>query len=316
MGKKTVAAALAGAFGAGMYLTFYEVMGRDARLFGKFAEVFNKKNPPAKEISSSANQEKLDWFHQQEFQEFEMVSDRGLKLKGYLLPAEKPSDVYVFCSHGYRSTGRGEYRYFSKYYHDKGYNLFYVDHQAAGESEGKYIGFGYHEYKDCLKWLDFMNKTFGPDIQIFLHGVSMGSATVMMMTGSPDLPSNVKFTVADCGYTSAWDQFDHNLEVLGIFRYPVLWGSDVWNKLINGYHYTEANPLQSVANAKIPMLFVHGDKDNFVPTEMVWRLYNACSAPYKDVFLIAGAAHAEAYKVDPVTYEAKLDEFTEKFLNK
>lgn len=316
MKKKTslmlkTAGVTAGIVGAVGFTLFYEIMHRDASLPEKLSKIINKQPEP---VEPPAEDERAVWFHNQALEDFEIVNARGLKLRGFLLPSEKPSKVYVFCSHGYRSCGAGDFNCIAKFYHDKGWNVFLVDHQAAGMSEGKYIGFGYHEYRDCLQWLEFMNVHFGNDIQIVLHGVSMGSATVMLMTGSGRLPQNVKFTVADCGYTSAYDQFVHNAKGMHIPSFPVVNAANFFNRVISGYDFKDANPLEAVKNVKIPMIFIHGGKDDFVPTHMVNELYNACSSKHKELLIVDGAAHAESYPTDSDSYEKLINGFADKYV--
>ncbi len=259
--------------------------------------------------------ENMDWLENYGYERHHIVNDRGQKLQGYLMRPEKPSDVYVFGAHGYRSDGKGEWCHFAKHYvEEAGFNLFFVDHQAAGESEGEYIGFSSHESKDCLKWLSYMTETFGEDIQIILHGISMGSATVMLMTGSEDLVPNVKFTIADCGFTSAMDEFDYKIDTLKLPFRPIIPLVNAINRKRAGYDFQEdTNALAAVANAKVPVLFVHGDADKFVPTHMVYLLYDACSSE-KDLLIVPGAEHAVSYRTDKASYEAKINEFTEKYI--
>ncbi|NMP38257.1 MAG: alpha/beta hydrolase [Clostridiales bacterium] len=309
-----VTGAALGAFGGVSYLTFREVMHRNAKLPPVISALAMKAMDKDAPAAPAEPDERAVWFEQQHFEEYTIENDRGFKLKGYLLPAQKPSDVFVFGSHGYRNHAKGEFNYMAKFYHDKGYNVFLVDHQAAGESEGTYIGFGYYEYKDCLKWLGFMLETFGKDIQIILHGVSMGSATVMLMSSDPSLPENVKFTVADCGYTSAWNEFKSVLKGAHVPAFPLLEGADFFNKKIGGYRFKDADALESVANAKLPMLFIHGSTDTFVPTYMATQLYHACSSEYKDLLIVEGAWHAESYRKDSAAYEGKICEFADKFI--
>lgn len=298
-------------FGAG-FIAFQEIMNRNAVLAQKFGSLFVGASGIPED--NSVNEEKIAWFYNQVLEEYEITNEKGYKLKAYFLPADNESDVYVFCSHGYRGNGRLEFQNMAKFYHDKGYNIFIVDHQAAGESDGKYIGFGYHEYKDCFAWLDFMRNEFGKDIQIILHGVSMGCATVTMMSGNDRLPSNVKFTVADCGYTSAYDEFEHNTQKIKFLAKPVLTAASKINKLFSGYEFKDANPLEAVKTARVPMLFIHGGIDDFVPTRMAYELYNNCSAPDKDILIVEGAAHAESYPVNSASYEAKVNNFAEKYI--
>lgn len=246
-----------------------------------------------------------------------MVNERGHKVVAYHVKPEKESKVYVFCSHGYRNEGKREWCYFLDYYvRELGYNMFFVDHQCAGESDGQYVGFSSFESVDAMKWLEYMNETFGSDIDIFLHGISMGSTTVMLMTAKENLPENVRFTIADCGFTSAFDEFKFKLKCWGVPEKPLLPIISNMNKHRAGYDFlSDTNALEAVANAKIPMLFVHGGADNFVPTYMVNELFDACAAPYKDKLIVDGAGHGESYYTDKESYEKKVNEFIGKFID-
>ena len=265
---------------------------------------------------AGAYTENMKWISDYGFELHHIINDRGQKLQGYLMRPEKPSDVYVFGAHGYRSDGKGEWCYFAKHYVEElGFNLFFVDHQSAGESEGQYIGFASHESKDSLKWLRYMTENFGNDIQIVLHGISMGSATVMLMSGSDELVPNVKFTIADCGYTSAMDEFKYKIETL---KLPLKWVIPLVSKINEkkaGYDFQkDTNALGAVANAKVPMLFIHGGDDKFVPTYMVYLLHSECNAEYKDILVVPGADHAKSYHTDKAAYEGKIDEFIARYI--
>ena len=258
----------------------------------------------------------IQWLEEYGYERHFIVNADGNRLTGYLMRPKKESNVYVFCSHGYRNKGRPEWCYYTKHYVEElGINMFFVDHQGAGESEGKYVGFGSFESRDSLQWLEYMNETFGSDIEIFLHGISMGSATVMLMTGSGRLPENVRFTVADCGFTSALDEFTYKLESLGLPKQPIIPIVCEYNRRRAGYDFQkDTNALEAVGRAKIPMLFIHGGNDKFVPTYMANQLFDACSAPYKDKLIVEGADHGESYLIDKEACENKMNEFIEKFI--
>ena len=256
----------------------------------------------------------LKWVEDYGYEKHYMVSDRGEKLVGYLLKAKEPSDIYVFGAHGYRSYGKKEFCGFAQYYLSRGINVFFPDHIASGESEGSHCTFGYLEREDCLKWLDYMKDTFGEDIKIILHGVSMGSATVCMMSGRDALPENVKFTVADCGFTTAKALFKFKMDALKIPDIGLIKGVDFANKMNHGFNFGDIEPVESVKNAKVPMLFVHGKEDHLVPAFMAQELYEACSSEVKDILIVEGADHAQAHVNGKQEYEQKIDEFIEKFL--
>ncbi len=269
---------------------------------------------PDAEFVEIGEQEK-QWMEDRGLERHEITNCEGYKLKGYLLRPKTESDVFVFACHGYRSDGIGEWCRFARFYvEEMGYNLFFVDHQAHGESEGKVIGFGSFESRDAIQWLGYLTENYGDNIKIILHGISMGSATVMLMTGNESLPANVRFTIADCGYTSAIGEFTYKMESWKMPKKPLLPLACAINKLRGGYDFAkDTDALSAVSRAKIPMLFVHGDKDNFVPTYMVYLLYHDCPTE-KDLLIVEGADHAESYKVAPDAYEAKIKAFAEKYL--
>lgn len=305
------ACATAGAVGVLGFVFFNEVMNRNARLNEKLGKIIAKQ--PVQSEMTERDERQL-WFDRQALEEFEIINAKGFRLKGWLLPADEPSNIFVFGSHGYRSSGTGEFDRMAKFYHDKGWNVFLVDHQAAGMSEGKYIGFGYHEYRDCLQWLDFLNNHFGSDIQIVLHGVSMGSATVMLMAGSGRLPENVKFVVADCGYTSAYDQFVYNAKGMHVPSFPIVDAANFFNRVISGYDFKDAGPIDAVKKISVPIIFIHGANDAFVPTYMVNELFEACSSNHKELLIVEGAAHAESYPTDSESYEKIINSYAEKYI--
>lgn len=308
------------AAGAGFYKlnewAHNALINRDFKVPEALSDFFSEVDTSGKEEEEMRINRDMQWLLDYGFEKHSMVNDRGHRLQGYLMKPEKESKVYVFGSHGYRSDGKGEWCHYAKHYvEDLGYNMFFVDHQAAGESEGQYIGFASYESQDSLKWLGYMLDTFGKDIQIILHGISMGSTTVMLMSGNESLPENVKFTVADCGFTSAMDEFTYKMESLHIPKnllIPLV--AAIHNKKVGYDFQKDTNALEAVANAKVPMLFIHGDKDKFVPTFMAPLLHNACSAEYKDILIVPGADHAMSYRLGKEDYEKKIGEFIERFV--
>lgn len=252
-------------------------------------------------------QNNLKWLEDYGYEKHYIISDSGFKLAGYLLKAKEDSKRYLFGAHGYRSYGKKEFCGVAQYYVNKGINVFIPDHVASGESEGTYCTFGHDEVRDCMKWLDYMTDNFGKDIEIILHGVSMGCATVTMMSGRADLPSNVKAVVADCGFTTAKELFTYKLGDLGVPSKNLIKAVDFAHKRKMGFSFDELEPVVSVKNSRVPMLFIHGAEDKLVPPYMVNELYEACGSEYKDILVVKGADHAQSYKVEKQQFEAKLD---------
>ncbi len=289
-----------------------QAVDRDAKIMQKAFKFFSPEEDP------NFSKEKLDenekWVLDHGAEEFTMTSFDGKKMRSVFLPAEKESDVYVLCAHGYRGSIYGDYGLQSRFYHELGFNVILVEQRATQNSEGDYIGFGYYEYQDCLLWLDYYMEKFGKDIRFIVCGISMGGATVCMMSGEPSLPENVKFIVSDCAYTSANDEVNY------CFPYYVHIPAEPWLSFVNlvnskraGYSFDMANPILAVKNAKVPMLFIHGGDDDFVPTSMVYELYDACSAP-KDLLIVDGAKHAASYFIDPESYQNKVKKYIDKYI--
>lgn len=256
----------------------------------------------------------LRWVEQYGYERHFIISDRGERLTGYLLKAEGESDIYAFCAHGYRSYGKKEFAGVAQYYLSRGINVFFPDHIASGESEGNHCSFGFYEKEDCMKWLYYLNETFGENIRIFLHGVSMGSATVCMMSESERLPKNVKAIVSDCGYTTAAGLFEYKTAAMGVKATALIKAVNIAGKINHGVDLSTLEPVESVKNARVPMFFIHGRADGLVPCYMGEHLYIACGSEDKELMIIEDADHAQAYFRDAETYKARVGAFLDRVL--
>lgn len=185
-----------------------------------------------------------------------------------------------------------------------GYNVVVPDFHAHGLSEGDMIQMGWLDRKDMLRWLS----VFQTDTMV-VHGISMGGATTMMMSAE-DLPAGIKDIrfIDDCGYTSVWDEFAGELRnQFGLPEFPLLYTSSLLCKLRYGWSFGEASAIGEVGKSQHPMLFIHGDKDTFVPTEMAYRLYEA--KPSKKALWIAEeATHGKSYKMHKEEYVRRVKE--------
>lgn len=246
-------------------------------------------------------------------EKFHIKSDRGDELTGFYWEPEenKHPDVIVIGSHGYRVTHKGDPYTYIAYYLENGYAFFAPDHVGAGESGGNYVGFDYFESQDLLKWIDFLKEKFGEDKKFILHGTSMGASTVMMLSGSR-CPDCVKLIIEDCGFTSAKDEFEYILKNTGLKNpEPVFKAFNCLNKKMAKFDLCDTDVRNQVKNAKVPMLFIHGEKDDFVPTKMGYELYNLCPEDKRTLKIIPNAGHANSVVTD---YDAYFNTVTE-FLN-
>lgn len=254
-----------------------------------------------------------------------LTSFDGLKLHATYFPAvtaENENSMnnktggagkIVICFHGYTGEGLSNHIAIADYFLKRGYAMLLPDARAHGESEGKYIGFGCLDRQDALDWIEWAIRECGEDIKILLHGTSMGGATVLMASGL-ELPANVKGIVSDCGFTSPREVFSHVLNnMYHLPAFPAIQGADLINKRLAGYGMDECNAKREVQKAKVPILFIHGSADTFVPCGMCHEIYDNCRSP-KRKLIVKGAAHAESYYKDMETYEKALTEFAEEIL--
>lgn len=255
---------------------------------------------------------KKEWVVRQEREAVSIIARDGLRLKGHFYPGANPDKV-ILCLHGYTSRGSNDFNSLAYFYLHLGYSLLIVDHRSHGESEGAYIGFGCLDRFDALKWIKYLEKRCGKNCQVMLHGISMGGATALMVSGL-SLPDCVKGIISDCGFTSAWEVFDSVLKnTYHLPSFPILQIADVMAKREAGYGLNECNALNEVAKSTVPILFIHGDADTFVPSRMCHKLYKACKAR-KEMLIVKGAAHAESYYKGTEKYENKVKEFLNSIL--
>lgn len=234
-------------------------------------------------------------------------SGDGLQLHANFFPQGDKKKA-VICFHGYTSQGMSDYCALSDYYLRHGYSLLLVDQRAHGESEGEYIGFGCLDRIDACAWIDWMIEECGKDVQIVLHGISMGGSTVLMASGLA-LPPQVKGIVSDCAFTSPKEVFTHVLHSMyHIPAFPMMQITDYVNKKKAGYGLDECNAAREVRKAKLPILLIHGDADAFVPCSMCDEIEANCASKTTKL-IVKGAAHAESYYKDMEAYESALDEY-------
>ena len=237
----------------------------------------------------------------------EIRSFDGLWLRGHAICTGE-SKKTVILVHGYRSSGIRDFSGIIPFYWDAGFNILLIDQRAHGESEGDYITFGVRERRDVLSWARFAVEFFGADHSLILDGISMG-ATSVLMACALELPAQVRGIVADSGFVSPHDIFSSVLKNqfhLGTF--PLLNMTERLAARRAGFRFGEASTLTAMASNAIPVLFVHGGADDFVPVEMTLASYEACSAT-KALVIVPGAAHACGYLIDPVRCETALREF-------
>ena len=266
---------------------------------------------PKGEIYEAHREQMIRWIRDARaypYREVSIVSHDGLVLRGKYFEYKKGAPIELLC-HGYRGWAErdlsgGVFRCFGI-----GHSVLTVDHRGCGESEGHVTTFGAKESLDCLRWIDLILKEIDPDARIILSGVSMGASTVMTVAGMENLPKNVVGVLADCGYTSTRAIIskvmrDRNLPPR--LLYPFVRFSAI---LFSGFDPDAQSPIASMAKCHLPIIFFHGDADDFVPHSMSVENYNACVSAHKALVTIKGAGHGIAFPVDQEGYRKAAKDF-------
>lgn len=285
-------------FGVGFYgLIVNPKNGLDGKPEEEYTEYEKAVTSAAKVLKSLPNER------------VEVVTRDGLTLRGNFLRAGD-SKITILCLHGYTSNGYAEFSEKAQDYLKNGWNVMLVNHRNHGPSDGKYVGFATLDRYDALEWLKAIERLV-PGGEIFITGVSMGGATAMQ-TANLDLPKSVKGIIEDCGFTTCREEFLWRART--VIKHTPKWaleGIGLYMKIFAGYGLEDSSSLVACKEAKVPMMFIHGNADEVVPVEMAYACYEACTTE-KELVIIEGCAHARAH------YHAReqyMEAFT-RFVNK
>lgn len=241
-----------------------------------------------------------------------ITDPEGIRLHAMYVYAPEPTANTAIVVHGHTSSSVGVAHLGRMYNLDLKMNILLPDLRLSGLSGGDHYTMGWSEKNEVKLWIDVATSLFGDTTKIVMHGVSMGAATVMMLSGDT-MSSKVKCMVEDCGYSSVWDEFKHVLQKnYKISGTSLLKSAEKKAKQLYNYDFSKASAVEQVKKSSIPMLFIHGEEDNYVPTKMVYELYKAKPEP-KELWVVPGAAHDEAYKTAPQEYTQRVKEFVEKY---
>ena len=247
-----------------------------------------------------------------ELQDVQITADDGITLVGHLYTCQDAKRTIV-AMHGWRTSWSKDFGLISPFWHENRCNVLYCEQRGQGESGGDYMGFGMLERYDCLAWINWLNENGFDHLPIYLGGVSMGASTVLMTTGF-DLPANVRGVVADCGFTSAKDIWKHvvkNNMDLSYNKLRATLADDICKRKIQ-ISSSDYSTIDAMKVCKVPILFLHGTEDKFVPVSMTYENYVACASE-KWLVVFPGADHGMSYFSDKNLYETVVKNFWKDF---
>lgn len=246
-------------------------------------------------------------------------TDDGIQLHALYAFADTLTPRTAVIVHGYTDNAIRMLHIGYMYHHDLRYNILLPDLRFSGKSGGDHLQMGWNDRIDVLHWMDIANQLFAthsnsPETQMVVHGISMGGATIMCVSGEPQ-KSYVKCYIDDCGFTSVWDEFAGELKnQFGLPEFPLLHVASWLTDIRYGWNFKEAAPIRQIRQSTSPMLFIHGEEDTFVPTWMGDSLYQT-KPGVKSYWKTPRTQHAASYRNYPREYTEQVKNFTEKFMN-
>lgn len=303
----TVAVAVGlGAAGEGF---FHMAMTSDGQKF--LARLWDKKSKDTAEVNTQPSKNVV-WYNSTEHKIVNTQNSLDEKLSAELFENEAAGGKWVILCHGYGAGPESMARY-ARHYFEKGFNVLLPYLRGSELGVNQTFSMGWLDKNDILSWIDYINSQES-QAKIVLHGESMGAATVMMTVGE-QLPENVLCAVEDCGYTSIWDEYMHQIkQTFGIPPRPLLDSARIMTRLHIDVDYKKASSVEQLKKSKTPMLFVHGEADDFVPFKMVFDCYNAFDGE-KELLTVPEAGHARSENTDPKLYWATIWNFVGKYID-
>lgn len=250
-------------------------------------------------------------------QEHTLTADDGTPLHAYLIAADEPTDRTAVIVHGYTDHPLGMLQYAWLFHHEMGYNVLLPALRFHGKSGGRAIQMGWGDRLDVKRWIAELPTLFGGEQRVVVHGLSMGGATTMMLSGETDLTPAVKCFVEDCGYMGVWEQFQKELkEDYHLPSFPVLHAANLICRLRYGWDFLEASSLEAVRRCERPMLFIHGGNDHYVPTWMMHPLYFEKGGVKEDKakWLAPESGHADSFLDHRAEYIKRVKEFVQRYM--
>ncbi len=238
-------------------------------------------------------------------------SHDGLTLRARYYRSSDEAPLQIQC-HGYRGNPLREFSGGGLEAIDKGYNVLMIYQRAHGLSEGRTITFGERERLDVLDWVNYSINALGAQ-KIILMGISMGAATVLMAS-ELKLPKEVKCIVADCPYSTTEGiikKVVSGRKLSPTIMYPFI---KLGARLYGGFTPDAHNPVEAVKSSKVPILLIHGEADDFVPTYMSRDIHESSNGNV-EFHTFPNAKHGASYMSDAIRYSEILDNFVNKHLH-
>ena len=274
---------------------------------------FIRNNQPATQVKKSSPNYGLVQDFDKLPKSTKTITNDGLKLDAWYVPAATKTDKTVIVVHGYHEN-KSNMRQYGMLFHQLGYNVLMPDDRSAGDSEGDYISFGYYDKDDVNAWAHSLVSS-DKNVDITLYGLSLGAATVMMASSLPTLPHQVSSIIEDCGYDNVMNEISYQAkQQYNLPAFPIVYSVSLENKLRQGWFFSEGSSTAALAKDTRPILMIHGTADTFVPYSMLQVNYDAVKAGTpKEELSVKGAVHAHSFETAPKLYRSTVSNFMDKY---
>ena len=274
--------------------------GTDVELHREAAVASSEATAEDQMIFEEANA----WFEEQTPEILEINSFDDLTLKAQYIEQDHPKKVIL--AHGFNQSS-DDMGKLTKLYYDLGFDILLPDARGHGESEGDYIGYGWHDRLDYIDWIQLLIDDYGAE-QIVLHGHSMGAATVLMTSGET-LPDEVQAIIADSSYSTVQEELVHQLKhIYNLPPFPLLNVTSMVTKVRAGYTFKEASAIDQVRKNTRPLFIIHGNNDDLVPTEMGHQIYEAAGGD-KELWIVPDSGHTKAFDIVTQEFQDRVENF-------
>jgi fermentation-respiration switch protein FrsA (DUF1100 family) len=252
----------------------------------------------------------VDRFNSLQKDSITLNSKFGYQLKGTFIRNAVQTQNTVIMVHGIGKDKKWSSMKYGDIFLDQGYNIFVYDSRNHGESGGDHPSYGYYEKEDLQTCVSYI-KSQNPEGIIGIHSESLGAATALLHAENYNKNNEVAFYIEDCGYSDLYELYNARTVDYNIPKplCPVILNYlSFICKVRAGFFLSDVSPIKNIEIVTIPIMFIHGDSDNFVPVKMANDLYSKKTG-IKALYYAKGAEHAKSINVDKAKYQEEVVNF-------
>jgi dipeptidyl aminopeptidase/acylaminoacyl peptidase len=243
-----------------------------------------------------------------EFEDVTVLSFDGTRLYGWWMAVADDAPTIVVL-HGVKKN-RTDVLRAALTLRNAGFNVLVFDGRGHGNSEGRYVTYGFYERRDveaAIEWLVAEKKI--DRTRVGIAGESMGAAIALQVAARNPW---IRAVWADSPFASlrrVAEEFVRRVTRLpGAVLNPVLWTTLQVANYRGKFDVKTVDPLTMAARIKCPVFLVHGKDDQLIPTAHSENIYEALGGQ-KELWIVEGARHARSVRHAKREYSERLTRF-------